>query len=177
VSLILEALKKLEREKQAPERGVVVVGAAAWPGAQSDRRLGLFLLGLAIGGAALGGVALWRQRPGAPQPAPPVTLAAVPPKAALPPETLPSPLRETRPPAAERLVVAAKPAPVAPSAKPSAEPPFVLQAISERDGHPVAIVNDRLLREGDSIDGARIVRIAKDEVELELGGRRLTLRF
>jgi hypothetical protein len=26
VSLILEALKKLDREKQAPDRGVVVVG-------------------------------------------------------------------------------------------------------------------------------------------------------
>jgi hypothetical protein len=53
----------------------------------------------------------------------------------------------------------------------------MLQAISEREGRPVAIVNDRLLREGDSIDGARIVRIAKDEVELELQGRRVLLRF
>ena len=170
MSLILEALKKLEREKQAPERGVIVVGAASWPGARSDRRVGLFLLGLAIGGAALGGWALWRQRPGAAEPAPPVTLAAVP-----PPKPASSP--DPRPAAVDRLVVAPKPAAVAPSAKPAAPPAFVLQAISERDGHPVAVVNERLLREGDSIDGARIVRIARDEVELELGGRRLTLRF
>jgi hypothetical protein len=174
VSLILEALRKLEREKQAPERGVVVVGAAAWPGARSERRIGLFLLGLALGGVALG-LAYWRQRAGAPVPAPPVTLAVRAPVVRPTPEALAPPAQDARPP--ERRVVAAPKAAATAEATRPAEPAFTLQAISERDGRPVALVNDRLVREGDSIDGARIVRIARDEVELDLGGRRLTLRF
>ena len=173
MSLILEALKKLEREKQAPERGVVVVGAASLSGARGERRLGLFLLGLAIGAAVLGGLALLRQPGAVPEPPAPVVAAAGPaaPPAPVTPSTLPPSS------AAERLAIAPKPASAAPPATPRGEPVFTLQAISERDGHPVAVVNERLLREGDSIDGARIVRIAKDEVELDLGGRRLTLRF
>lgn len=170
MSLILEALKKLEREKQVPERGVVVVGATPWPGAPGERRLGLFLLGLLIGAGVLG-VALWRQRLG-PPPAPQASAAAVVP---VPPPDKPAAASSTQPAALRRTA----PAPAstsAPAPRP-AQPTFTLQAISEREGRPVAIVNDRLLREGDSIDGARIVRIAKDEVELELAGRRVFLRF
>ena len=54
---------------------------------------------------------------------------------------------------------------------------LVLQAISERDGRPVALISDHLLREGDTLEGARIVHIGETEVELELDGRRLILRF
>jgi hypothetical protein len=172
VSLILEALRKLEREKQAPERGVVVVGAAAWPRARGEHRLGLFLLGLALGGTALG-AAFLRQR--ATAPAPPVTLAALPAPAATP---VPPPLQQpsARPAAPVRIAVAPRPE-ATPSPAAAAAPVFTLQAISERDGRAVAIVNERMLFEGDSIDGARIVRIAKDEVELDHAGRRLLLRF
>lgn len=170
MSLILEALKKLEREKQVPERGVVVVGATAWPGARGERRLGLFLLGLLLG-AGLLGVARWRQAVVAtPAPLAPAA-AAVPAPAPSRPAEAPS----AQPHAPPRMP-AATPAAAEAASRPSA-PTFTLQAISEREGRPVAIVNDRLLREGDSIDGARIVRIAKDEVELELAGRRVLLRF
>jgi hypothetical protein len=54
---------------------------------------------------------------------------------------------------------------------------LVLQAISERDGSPVALVNDRLVREGDSFDGVTVVRIGASEVEVEVRGRRRVLRF
>jgi hypothetical protein len=52
-----------------------------------------------------------------------------------------------------------------------------LNAISVRDGHPVAILNDRLVREGDSFDGIRVVRIGEAEVEVEVGGVRKILTF
>ena len=42
---------------------------------------------------------------------------------------------------------------------------------------PVALISDHLLREGDTLEGARIVHIGETEVELELDGRRLILRF
>jgi hypothetical protein len=52
-----------------------------------------------------------------------------------------------------------------------------LQAISERDGEPVAVINERLVREGDSFDGVRVVKIGADHVELEVRGRRRVVRF
>jgi hypothetical protein len=52
-----------------------------------------------------------------------------------------------------------------------------LQAIAERDGHPVALINDRLVREGDSFDGVTVLRIGVAEVEIEVRGQRRVLRF
>ena len=50
-------------------------------------------------------------------------------------------------------------------------------AITLRDGRPVALVNDRLVFEGDSFDGVRILRIGEAEVEVEVRGQRRVLRF
>jgi hypothetical protein len=52
-----------------------------------------------------------------------------------------------------------------------------LNAISRQDGHPVALLNDRLVREGDAFDGVRIVRIGETEVEIEVGGKRRVIGF
>jgi hypothetical protein len=52
-----------------------------------------------------------------------------------------------------------------------------LNAITRRDGRPVALVNDRLVFEGDSFDGVRILRIGEAEVEVEVRGQRRILRF
>jgi hypothetical protein len=41
----------------------------------------------------------------------------------------------------------------------------------------VAILSGRLVREGETLDGVRVIRIGTDEVELEHNGRRRTLRF
>ncbi len=38
-------------------------------------------------------------------------------------------------------------------------------------------MNDRLVREGDSFDGIRILKIGDAEVEVEVAGQRRTLRF
>ncbi len=176
MSLILEALRKLEREKQAPERGFLVLGTGAWADRGGvGRPIVLFVLGLLAGGASLG-IVMMRTRPAAvavvePGPAatPPTSAGAIPAPSSNPPmpattaSTTPSPLVAP---------AGASPAPAAPSPR-----AFTLQAISEKDGHSVALINDRLLREGDAIDGARVVTIATDSVELEIGGRRVVLRF
>ena len=72
------------------------------------------------------------------------------------------------------------PAPAVQTPAPPATPPppaFVLQAISERNGQPIAIINDHLVRVGDEVDGMRVLAIRLDEVDVEVRGRRTTLRF
>jgi hypothetical protein len=65
-----------------------------------------------------------------------------------------------------------------PTAKtPSAPPALRLEGISVADGKPVAVINGVRLVEGDSVEGARVVRILQDSVVLEFGGRTITLRF
>jgi hypothetical protein len=79
-------------------------------------------------------------------------------------------------PAAERRG-AAKPAPSASPAAPEEPPSLRLEGISAADGKPVAVINGSRVFEGDSVDGARVVRIVPDSVVLDFGGRRITLRF
>jgi hypothetical protein len=52
-----------------------------------------------------------------------------------------------------------------------------LNAISQRDGKPVALINDRLVFEGDSFDGVLVLHIGETEVEVEVRGRKRVLRF
>lgn len=194
MSLIFEALKKLEREKDAPERGVVVVGSGAWgereprSRARTAAAVGLLALGLALAAFAL------RPRPAGPVPQAPEA-AAVP--TAAPSVAAPMPSEptgrvrsaETAPPAA-RLVLptaspprnapaegAVAPEPAPPPVAPAAQPEFRLNAISSREGHPVALLNDRLVREGDVIEGVRVLHIGDDFVEIEVKGERRTIRF
>jgi hypothetical protein len=54
-------------------------------------------------------------------------------------------------------------------------PKLVLQGTSVIDGAPVAVISDRRVFEGDSIDGARVVEIEERAVTLEFEGRRFTL--
>jgi hypothetical protein len=61
---------------------------------------------------------------------------------------------------------------------PRAEPPrYRLTAISERDGRPIALLNDRLVREGDRFGDIHVIRIGATEVEIEVDGERLTVGF
>jgi hypothetical protein len=218
VSLILDALRKLEREKGAHEPGVLVVGSVPWGETSRTRRI---LLGagavLVLGLAVLAGWLL-RRGPAAPPAAVPVaapvttTLPApnvvpsptptITPPAALAQEAPPAPpIRLSRPPASEipgaaadRAPLSSSPAeplpattpteerqqePTAPAAAPPAAAPddLRLSAISRRDGKPVALINDRLVYEGDSFDGVRVIRIGEAEVEVEVKGQRRVLRF
>ena len=189
MSLILEALKKLDREKKAPDRGFLVVGAVPWP-APRPRQWTPLLLVVAVGAAA--GSALWlawraRGHEEAPSHAvTPTTMAAAAPRAAAapvvvaPPSTLP-PLVEGRTRVPDARPAAERPAAEAgrPAAAPAAEPAagLLLQAISERDGKPIAVLNSRVVHEGDHFDGVTVVRIGADEVEIEVQGHRRVLRF
>lgn len=190
MSLILEALRKLEKEKQAPERGFLVVAASAWPA--TSRHAGRVAMVAATLSVVAIGSAVWlwprwgrrgvgheagagssvpaiaalpaTPRPPAPTPIPLPTAPAVLPPLARPEAALrPSPL--PRASAAPRG--AERPSP----------PALVLEAISERDGRPIALVSDHLVREGDAFDGVTIVRIGEAEVEVEWQGQRRILRF
>jgi len=235
VSLILEALKKLDREKQAPDRGVVVVGPAAWA-SSGDSRFSvsggmLVVAALVLGGAA---GAVWNARRPEPSTAPSRSAAVQPgtvqsgaappmvsapaavgpapstgrPAVVAPAGTTPSRSRAARAtPSAPDAATTAAPAAAAPAepgeeasseteaaaATPTAETPaeiparkparhgpapdFELQAISAQNGHPVAVLNDRLVQEGDTFDGVRVLRIGADEVEIEVAGRRRIVKF
>ena len=52
-----------------------------------------------------------------------------------------------------------------------------LTAISQRDGRPVALINDRLVFEGDGFEGVKVLRIRETEVEVEVRGVKRVLRF
>ena len=201
MSLILEALKKLEREKQTPDRGFLVMAQVPWAG--EGRRGKLLLVGGAVVALVVVGLAVRWLVAGRSSPAPtavatvpPGTLPPPPLQAAAPAEVVvPRPLRYAPPPP--------RPAPAAPSAarpaaapatsksevsappalQPSAAPapagpaPLRLEAISQQDGVAVAVINGELVREGDHVSGALVVRIGTQEVELEIDGRRSVLRF
>lgn len=195
MSLILEALRKLERDKPAPERGIVVMTSVGLDDSRPHRGPWLWLtLGL-VAGVAAASVFLQLRRPSTMTPAPrrepvsaptttlppaPVTRAAPP---MPPPTATPTPMRTQRPaalPAETPLPepkTTAPPAPAAHTATPPPTPALVLQAITVQDGRPVVLINDRVLREGDEIDGVRIRRIGEAEVEIERDGQREVLRF
>ena len=200
MSLVLEALKKLDREKGRDERGFVVMAAAPWPTRAPRRWPAWAALLVATGGAITAVVAL--RTPAAPRahsapPAPPATAAAVgehapaviatrPTSPGAATAAVPRPAepgrRETGGDAADTKAPASSRAAAGPAAEPAAAPPAAdpalrLQAISERDGQPIAIINDHLVRVGDEVDGMRVLAIRGAEVDVEVRGRRTTLRF
>ena len=216
MSLILDALRKLERERDANEPpGVLVVGSVPWGETSRARRLVLVAGAVAV--LALAMLAGWLLRPvpkapaaAAPsaQPAvqapatPPPTLApATLPAAVVPAEPTAPPIRLSRPvptpqprvlqpsttpstgqEAASAPAASAEPeaaaAPAGQAARPAAPADDLrLTAISKRDGRPVALINDRLVFEGDSFDGITVIRIGDAEVEVEVKGQRKVIRF
>ena len=186
MSLILEALKKLDREKQAPERGLVVVGTTAWSASSQRSTLAAALGALGLGAVAAGAL-LWLSPPrqSAPVSASPPPLSQLPPAVSTPASSgTAAPALRVEPSAAPIKAPptdrAAAPAPTVPqsTAPPRPDPSaFHLTAISERDGQPVAILNDRLVREGDMFEGVRVLRIGAAEVEIEVGGKSLVIGF
>jgi hypothetical protein len=196
MSLVLEALKKLEREKGRGERGFMVMAAAPWP-ARTARRWPLWVaLGVAAGaGAAV--VALRSAPPAAPPlearpaavvaesvaaPAPARAASRGEPRARAAATDRSTDVPAVRPPPASRegqLRAAAAPAVANVPTTAPADPAhgLRLQAVSERDGRPIAIISDRLVRVGDEFDGVRVLAIRDQEVDVEVRGRRATLRF
>ncbi len=177
MSLILEALKKLERERQVPERGFLVVTPTEWPRSR-PRRAAVLSAAFSLLLAAAGWAAwVWLRPPQAPPAsAHRAPTAGSPVQAAGPPAPAPHPptaATALEPSAVSRPATEASPEPQASPARPH----LALQAISRRDGRPVAIIDDRLVHEGDHYDGLVILRIGDSEVELEVDGQRRVLRF
>lgn len=194
MSLILDALKKLEREKVAGEPGVVVVRSVPWgERGRTRRRLVLGTAALVVIVLAMAGMWLFTAAPArSPAPAEPTQRPQAQPGSATPvapPASTKSPappMGALAPPPDRRLslpapAAATTPATVTPGARPTPHatraPELRLNAISQRDGRPLALINDHLVFEGDSFDGIRILRIGETEVEIEVDGKRRVLRF
>lgn len=64
-----------------------------------------------------------------------------------------------------------------PTELPEDFPKLVLHGTSVVDGKPVAVINYQRLFVGDTIEGARVISITDRAVELELNGRRFTIRL
>ena len=75
MSLILDALRKIERDKHTPNRGFVVMTHVPWRKGESGSPLLLIVLGLLSLAVAVLGVALWRSSQA--RPAGPPQVAAV----------------------------------------------------------------------------------------------------
>jgi hypothetical protein len=181
MSLILEALRKLEREKPDQTRQTTVLLAPlAWPAPARGRGLTIAASVILVAAVA---VAAWFLLKGHPQPAgtPSASAPLQQPAPAPVPPTAPTPTAAQRPAPAAHLAqpsarrVAPKPAPQHEAISAG----FHLTAIGDRDGVSVAVLNDRLVRVGDSLSGARVVRISESEVELEseVDGHRFILGF
>ena len=180
MSLILEALKKLEREKPGPERGVVVLASAARATGRASRPSHVVPVAAAVTVLLTGTVGWWAlSRP----PVAPAT--AVLPAPVMAAETAPPPIELTAPPAvgvsrsSSPRVLAPVDRPLAPAATPAPVklPAFVLSAIGSRDGHAVAVINDEVVQVGDLVKGARVVEIGTAHVEIEIDGERRRLVF
>lgn len=197
MSLVLDALRRVE--KPDARTGSVGVAVASYRPLRRPRRSWApLLLGLIVGGAAVllfgpspGRLGTSEARPagsagalasnGLPSRAlggaglpPPLILdadaAAVGPQS---PTDAPQPAATRRGPTSPRLDSVAPTEPVAMISR-----GLVLQAISERDSQAIAVISDQLVREGDLIGKARVLKIGADTVELLLeGGRRELIRF
>ena len=176
MSLVLEALKKLEREKGRDERGFLVMAATPWPAGHARRWPIWVAAGVAAGAAAaILALRVWAPAPAAPAPPPSSVGSGV-----SVPALVPAPVRaeegpRSTPPPALAPAAAPPPAATAPASDPGHG--LRLQAITWRDGQPIAMVSDRLVRVGDEFEGVRVLAIRDAEVDVEVRGRRATLRF
>lgn len=230
MSLILEALKKLERERDTPHRGFLVLGPVAWPEPGRTRAWSAAAVAVVVAAVAVAALLRWawpiggapasrteaapvaapaNPRPAAPAGTPrelavsPTTRTLAPPAQrdrvfpggpsrtpdlagqarSVAPDT---PSRPPAPPsgAADRTATVqhlaeedAKPEAADTDARDADAAEFRLTAISQRDGRPIAVLNDRFVHEGDVFEGVRVLRIGDDEVEIEVGGQRQVVRF
>lgn len=186
MSLVIEALRRVE--KTDARTGSIGAAVASYrPAPRSRGSLVPLLLGLLTGGALVFLLGA-QSRNGAD-----VSARSGDDASALPPPARPLKGAAGLPPPLiiEPAVRSAEPGPslAAPSPAPDIRPdrstraaapmpPLVLQAISERDSRPIAIISDQLVREGDKVGAARVLRIGRDSVEVLLeNGQHDTVRF
>ncbi|HEY7698340.1 MAG TPA: hypothetical protein VIE88_07980 [Vicinamibacteria bacterium] len=194
MSFILDALRKVDQEnRQSGEVVPPVVAVERLRKERRNRRRQFAAMGV-IGVISAAATAVLLRRPPEPAPqaaeskAPPVDVVVASPivpivpivEAELPdtnevvPERAPAPA----PPAKKREAPreSERTAPVPPATEPETElPRLVLQGTSVLNGKPVAVVSDRRVFVGDTIEGAVVVLIEERSVTLEFEGRRFTL--
>jgi hypothetical protein len=73
--------------------------------------------------------------------------------------------------------IKAEQAATAPKPPPAVPPKLVLQGITSAADGNEAMINGVSLREGEDIEGARIVTIERRAVRLDFGGREIVLRL
>ncbi|WP_298272299.1 hypothetical protein [Geobacter sp.] len=198
MSLILDALRKMEQERRARSGGTIDIRPdllAHRPPAPRRKTAAplLVMAGIAILAAGIGAGSLLHGRipaatPDSPAPAPPaeapVIVAPAPAAPAPLPLQPPAPLRAAAAPRLAPTAVAPPPASPAPArtVQPSAstepapaEPsgtPLTVSGIAwqEERGLRRAVVNGTLAGEGATVAGARIVEIAERRVRFSRGG-------
>ena len=185
MSLVLEALRRVEKPDSSP--GAVGVAVPSFsPKRQTRGTIAPLLLGVGCGVVLTGLLQSPPELRNVANPATPRGATQVPSPGAttwrpgsataeLPESTTSRPrlagaeakLSRTRPP------VAAPSTPVVAKAR-----PLVLQALSQRDSYPIAVINDQLVKEGDLIGSVRVLRIGPNSVEVLLpSGQRDTVQF
>jgi len=196
MSFILDALRKVDQENRTD--GEVVPPVAAIERLRQERlyrRRQYAAMAVIAFGSAAATALLLRTTPtetkSSPEPAPQTAVVQGPVETPAPegeppiteaetaaPEPTPGPVEAiVAEPAPSEPGPAGEPAP-APAKAPDLppEPPrLVLQGTSILDGRPVAVISDRRVFEGDTIEGAVVIRIEERSVELEFEGRRFTL--
>jgi hypothetical protein len=203
VSLVLEALRRVEKSAVRP--GSVGAAVASYRPAPRPRGAALPLfLGLGTGAVLL---LFWKPQARTVAPPPAATSGEASPSEVTPltsppvsvvtaePPVNQAPISPSAPSAESGSVSGGQPGPgpstprsragaLAASAGsselsgPVPRPTLLLQAISERDSRPVAVINDQLVREGELFEGARILRIGADSVDVLLeSGKKATVRF
>ncbi|HXV64521.1 MAG TPA: hypothetical protein VEK15_27740 [Vicinamibacteria bacterium] len=206
MSFILDALKKVEKQKSAAGAIRVAEDVLGRGTSGGSRRELLIMVGIAVISASVTAGALWFLGERAPDsentPVAIEEVAAPEPQAApverflppLPPEDPPEPTsqkpaqgeavpNEDRDEGSVEMVAKPPEVPVREEEEPgnvesSSDPPvLVLQGTSVLRGEPVAVINDQRVFEGDRVEGALVIRIEERAVELELDGRRFTIRL
>ncbi len=190
MSFILDALRKVDRETREADEVVPPVAAVEKLRKEKQHRRRQFAAMAAIGVVSAAATTLLMRRPPIPE-----TPIAAPQETAEAPVEIPSvveaevvadglkpvdAVEREAPPSVQSASVARAEVPKTDDPAPEAEPELpelVLQGTSVLSGKPVAVVSDRRVFEGDTIEGAVVVRIEERLVELEFEGRRFTLTF
>jgi hypothetical protein len=206
MSFILDALRKVDRESRQADEVVPPVAAVEKLRREKQHRRRQFGAMAAIGVVSAAATTLLIRRPPLPETPPPAQqttaieapvetpplddvdvdvdveaeVALDEPPPVVPVETAERSAQTVQSVQSDQAVLAV-PAEV-PTEDPGPEsapelPQLVLQGTSVLSGKPVAVVSDRRVFEGDTIEGAVVVRIEERLVELEFEGRRFTLTF
>lgn len=191
MSLVLDALRRVQKSDQ--RTGAVGVAVASSRPARRVRRSWIpLVLGLAAGGF---GLLLFGRTPDRLKTEPASLIPSSAPRAArrtalggagLPPPLIIEPVAASG--VGRGAAEVANPSPVkqgvsvdrAAVKREEIKVPtsFMLHAISERDSRPIAVINDQVVKEGDLVGRALVVKIFADSVELLLeSGLKEVVRF